>query len=156
MAEELGEVLREGLIPRGGDGAHQRHEDHVEGHVDDDAEGRALPQLDLGESLGQDAVDDGEADGEGEVDDEGHPRQAIVAVEGVAQVRDALGHAQLLKELLRGVGRVALGGARGQGHLPPELHDGGNDASEDACECCNAVTAALGICLDQCHAISMR
>ena len=57
-------MLREGLVPGRWDGAHQRHEDDVEGHVDEDTEGGTLPELDLGEALGQHAVDDREADRE--------------------------------------------------------------------------------------------
>ena len=48
VAEELREMFRKGLVPRRGDGAHERHEDDVEAHVDDDAEGGTLPELDLG------------------------------------------------------------------------------------------------------------
>ena len=84
----------------------------MESHVDDNAEGRALPEFDLGEAFGQHAVDDREADGEGEVDDEGDPGESLVAVVGVGQVGDALRDAQLLEQLLRRVGRVADGRAR--------------------------------------------
>ncbi len=156
VAEELREVFRKGLVPRRGDGAHERHEDDVEAHVHDDAEGGTLPELDLGEALGEHTVDDCEADGEGEVDDEGDPGEAFIAVVGVAQVSDALRDAELLEELLRRVGCVADGRTRGQWHLPSELHDRGDDASENTCECCDAILAALGIGLNECHVTSMK
>ena len=156
VAEELGEVLREGLVPGCRDGAHQRHEDDVEGHVDEDAEGGTLPELDLGEALGQQAVDEREADREREVDDEGDPGESFVTVEGVGQVGDALRDAQLLEQFLGRVGGVALGRTRRQRHLPAELHDGGDDAAENTCDCCDAVAAALGIGLNQCHVTSMK
>ena len=66
-----------------------------------------------GEALGQHAVDDREADREGEVDDEGDPGESFVTVEGVGQVGDALRDTQLLEQLL-GAGLVALrSGVRG-------------------------------------------
>ena len=73
-------------------------------------------------------------------------------------VIDAAGKplAQLLEELLRRVGCVADGRTRGQWHLPSELHDRGDDASENTCECCDAILAALGIGLNECHVTSMK
>ena len=62
----------------------------------------------------------------------------------------------MLEELLRRVGCVADGRTRGQWHLPSELHDRGDDASENTCECCDAILAALGIGLNECHVTSMK
>ena len=128
----------------------------MEGHVDEDTEGGTLPELDLREALGEHTVDDRESDREREVDDEGDPGESFVTVEGVGQVRDALRDAQLLEQLLGRVGGVALGSTRRQRHLPAELDDSGDDAAENTCDCCDAVAAALGIGLNQCHRTSMR
>ena len=90
------------------------------------------------------------------MDDEGDPRESFVTVEGVGQVGDPLREAQLLEQLLGRVRGVALGRTRRQRHLPAELHDGGDDAAENTCDCCDAVAAALGIGLNQCHVTSMN
>ena len=112
--------------------------------------------FDLREALGEHAVENRESDREREVDDEGDPGESFVTVEGVGQVRDALRDAQLLEQLLGRVGGVALGRTRRQRHLPTELHDGGDDSTENACDCCDAVAAAPGIGLNQCHVTSMK
>ena len=90
------------------------------------------------------------------MDDEGDPGESLVAVVGVGQVGDALRDTQLLEQLLGRVGRVTLGRTRRQRHLPTELHDGGDDSAENTCDCCDAVAAALGIGLNQCHVTSMK
>ena len=89
------------------------------------------------------------------MDDERHVGAIAVAVERVGEVGDVFRDAQLLEQLLRRVRRVAFGRARRQRHLPSELDDRGDDASEDTYECCDAVLAALGIGLNQCHVSRM-
>ena len=81
--------------------------------------------------------------------DEGDPGESFITVEGVGQVGDALRNSKLLEQFLGRVGGVAFGGTRRQRHLSIELHDGGDNAAETACECCDAVAAALGIGLNQ-------
>lgn len=104
----------------------------MENEPQEHAEGDALPQLDARVDLGDQSVEHREEDSEAEVNEEGHPRQAFVAVEGVGGVRGLVGEAEQLQERLRRVGCVALGGARREGDLSAELHNRGDDSANEA------------------------
>ena len=67
----------------------------MENDVDDDAECCTLPQSDLGETLGNNAVENREDNRKAEVDDEAHDWQAV-AIEMNERVSEVLAESQLL------------------------------------------------------------
>ena len=88
-----------------------------------EAECCALPELNAGEILCNDAVEQGENNRKREVDDEGVDRQVIVAVEADGGVHLIRGHSKLLQKHLRRICGIALRSARRERNFPAELDD---------------------------------
>ena len=125
----------------------------MEGHVDEDAEGGTLPELDPWEALGQHTVDDrGSRSRTREVNDEGDPGEPLVTVEGVGQVGDALrGRPAAGAVPEAGWWRCAPAYAR-QRHLPTGTSRWRETIPpENTCECRDAQRRRLEIGLNQCH-----
>lgn len=131
MTEELGEVFGKRLIPGSRHRAHERHDDDVEGEVENDAVKGALPLLDPGPVLRDAAVEHGKEDREAEVNDEAHDRTGVPGVV-VGGVREFKREPELLEKLLRRVRGVAKRRAGREGDFPAEFGEGDDDAGDEA------------------------
>ena len=121
------------LIPGSRHRAHERHDDDVEGEVENNAIEGTLKLLDPGPVLRDAAVEHGEEDREAEVNDEAHDRTGIPRVL-VGSVRKFKREPELLQKLLRRVRGVAKRRAGRKGHLPAEFGEGDDDAGDEAKE----------------------
>lgn len=131
MPEELGEVFGKRLIPGSRHRAHERHDDDVEGEVENDAVKGALPLLDPGPVLRDAAVEHGEENREAEVNDKAHDRAGVPRVL-VGCVRKFKREPELLQKLLRRVRGIAKRRAGREGDLLAEFGEGGDEAEEKA------------------------